>query len=252
MGDYTVAIIGGTGKTGQWAVKGALQRGYKVRMLARNPDKVKGLLVELFGEAEGDSHLNTVTVVKGGVMDKEALKELFTGAGVVLSFLGMPASSDGKTWVVCPGVQTIMEVLNNMDGSRPKFVSMSAMGLGGSREQGKKSHWFMGRVLVHLCIPYLLKDCFADMDAAEQYIIADRAKGNDRVVTTIIRAPILGSKKTFTNFTDKSAVQYRYVDATVTSGIGSSFLDRQDVAYGFLDCVETGEHDNRDITVVKK
>ena len=31
---------GGTGKTGKFGVKGALQRGHNVRLLARNPDKV--------------------------------------------------------------------------------------------------------------------------------------------------------------------------------------------------------------------
>ena len=39
----TITILkyeGGTGKTGKFGVKGALQRGHNVRLLARNPDKV--------------------------------------------------------------------------------------------------------------------------------------------------------------------------------------------------------------------
>ena len=32
---------GGTGKTGKFGVKGALQKGHNVRILARNPDKVE-------------------------------------------------------------------------------------------------------------------------------------------------------------------------------------------------------------------
>ena len=37
----TILIFeGGTGKTGKFGVKGALQRGHNVRLLARNPDKV--------------------------------------------------------------------------------------------------------------------------------------------------------------------------------------------------------------------
>ena len=43
----TVSIIGATGKSGMWAMKGALQRGYTVRVLARNPDKVKTIMVTL-------------------------------------------------------------------------------------------------------------------------------------------------------------------------------------------------------------
>ncbi|WP_157283047.1 NAD(P)H-binding protein [Paenibacillus assamensis] len=35
---YTIAIIGGTGKVGRVIVKEALSEGYKVRLLARNPE----------------------------------------------------------------------------------------------------------------------------------------------------------------------------------------------------------------------
>ena len=39
--DITMIYVGGTGKTGKFGVKGALQRGHNVRILARNPDKVE-------------------------------------------------------------------------------------------------------------------------------------------------------------------------------------------------------------------
>merc|ERR1711872_1007474 len=76
----TVSIIGATGKSGMWAMKGALQRGYTVRVLARNPDKVKTIMVTLFGEEEADAQLAKVTVVKGGIMDEAAVLDLFRGA----------------------------------------------------------------------------------------------------------------------------------------------------------------------------
>ena len=58
---------GGTGKTGKFGVKGALQRGHTVKMLARSPDKVGKMIIlsgnfflkvktifnDLFGEEEG-------------------------------------------------------------------------------------------------------------------------------------------------------------------------------------------------------
>merc|ERR1711970_879491 len=78
----TVSIIGATGKTGMWAMKGALQRGYTVRVLARNPAKVKTILGTLFGEEEADAQLEKVVVVKGGIMDEAAVLELFKGADV--------------------------------------------------------------------------------------------------------------------------------------------------------------------------
>ena len=36
---------GGTGKTGKFGVKGALQRGHTVKMLARSPDKVGKMII---------------------------------------------------------------------------------------------------------------------------------------------------------------------------------------------------------------
>lgn len=252
MSPKTVAVIGGTGQTGRWAVKGGLQRGYSVRVLARNPDRVKDTLVGLFGEEEGKANLEKVTVVKGGVMDKEALKQLFTGADVVLSFLGMPASGDGKTWVVAPGVESILEVLKQMERP-PKLISMSAMGIGDSREQGKRSHWFMGRALVSFFIPYFLKDCFEDLAASEQIIIKEREGGDSNIVATIIRAPILGNSKSYKcDYLNPAAVKYCFKHASDTKNIASYTLDRQDVAHGFLDCVESGSQDNKTLTILKK
>merc|ERR1712107_335319 len=63
----TIAIVGGTGQTGKWAVEGALLRGYKVKVLARNPDKVTTVLKDLFDESEVEKHQENVTVVKGGI-----------------------------------------------------------------------------------------------------------------------------------------------------------------------------------------
>jgi len=247
----TVAIIGAGGKTGRWAVKGGLQRGYSLRILARNPDKVKATMVELFGEQEAEANLERVTVVKGGVMDQEALKQLFQGADVVLSFLGMPANSDGKTWVVAPGVESILTVLKGME-KPPKLVSMSAMGIGDSREQGKRSHWFMGRALVHFFIPYFLKDCFADLEASEKHIEKERESGGN-IVGTVIRAPILGNSKSYKcDFLDPAAKKYCFKHASETTNLSSYTLDRQDVCHGFLDCVESGAQDNKTVTIMKK
>merc|ERR1711983_386031 len=85
----TIAIVGGTGQTGKWAVKGALLRGYKVKILARSPEKVTTVLKDLFDESEVEKHQENVTVVKGGISNEEALVELLTGVDTVLSFLGM-------------------------------------------------------------------------------------------------------------------------------------------------------------------
>lgn len=246
-----VAIVGGTGKTGMWSVKGALLRQYKVKVLARNPDKVKKILTELFDADKADEYFDKLEIVKGSVTDSVALDELLEGADIVLSFLGISASAP-KTWVVAPGVEAILKAIKNISATGnkpPKFVSMSAMGLGDSWEQGRRSHWIYGRFLVYVCIPYFLYDCFADMAAAEEMIVAER--GED-VVATIVRAPILADGKDyFRDFEVKELGNFKYADAGEVEGIQSAFLDRQDVALGMLNCVDSGQLDNKTVTVLE-
>jgi len=255
MASKTVSIIGATGKTGMWAMKGALQRGYTVRVLARNPDKIKTVLGTLFGEEEASAQLEKVIVVKGGIMDEDAILELFKGADVVLSFLGMPASSDGKTWVVAPGVESMIKILKKIvaeGGVPPKLVSMSAMGIGDSKDQMKASNYIMGRLTLWLIIPYMLKDCFADMEASEQMIVKEREVADSPLNMTIIRAPVLKDKKNYKLDYTATDRPYTIVPPSDTARIGSVFLDRQEVAGGFLDCVESRQFDSKTVTVLRK
>ena len=60
-------------------------------------------------------------------MDEAAVLDLFKGADVVLSFLGMVTP---PAWVVCPGVEVMVKAMKKIveeGGSPPKFVSMSAI-----------------------------------------------------------------------------------------------------------------------------
>merc|ERR1711970_176736 len=197
----TVSIIGATGKTGMWAMKGALQRGYTVRVLARNPAKVKTILGTLFGEEEADAQLEKVVVVKGG--------------------------------------------------SPPKLVSMSAIGIADSKDQMKASNFIMGRLTLWIVIPYMLKECFADMEASENFIIKERELA-DTLNITIIRAPILKDKKGYKYDYTATDKPYSIVPPSDTSNIASIFLDRQEVAGGFLDCVENRQFDGKTVSVLRK
>merc|ERR1712110_1091975 len=121
----TVAIIGGTGKTGKWALKGALVRNYNVRLLVRSPQKVEKLLQEF----DGQDLRNNLTIVKGSCgakdgSDIDGLVELLSGADVCLSFLGMV---NPKEWAVKPGCESILKAMFKIldaGGQPPKFVSM--------------------------------------------------------------------------------------------------------------------------------
>ena len=131
-----VAIVGATGKTGRWALKGAIERELEVRVLARSPDKLAPLLADLGGQSED---LEKITVVEGSVTDADKLETLMDGADVVMSFLGM---TNPPEWVVSPGVEAVMGALLSLrkaGKTPPRFLSMSSIVLGDSAEQGRRA-----------------------------------------------------------------------------------------------------------------
>ena len=69
-----LAIIGGTGRVGKIVIKYALEQGYSLNVLARNPEKVP-------------LHPN-INIVKGCATDKHALEQLIEGTIAVVSTLG--------------------------------------------------------------------------------------------------------------------------------------------------------------------
>lgn len=73
-----IAVLGATGRTGIPLVQELLQRGHRVAVLVRDPDKLGGLA-------------DRVTVVAGDSRDRTALDQLVTGADAVVSALGPTA-----------------------------------------------------------------------------------------------------------------------------------------------------------------
>ena len=159
----------------------------QVKLLARNPDKVTKVLSTLFDADTLKTLQENVVVVAGGVMDDAVLDDLLADTEAVLSFLGMV---DQKVWVVSPGVESIINGLKRISASGanpPKFISMSAMGIGDSYSQMKASNWFMGRLTAWVIIPHMLKSCFDDLEASEKMIAAERENGESGLNMMVIR-----------------------------------------------------------------
>ncbi len=74
-----VAVLGGTGRTGVPFVDGALQRGHRLRVLARDRVKAQRLLPVGHGRLE---------VVEGDAVDPRALEGLLTGVDAVVDVTG--------------------------------------------------------------------------------------------------------------------------------------------------------------------
>jgi nucleoside-diphosphate-sugar epimerase len=239
MSTPAVAIVGATGQTGKWALKGAVERGYLTRVLARDASKVDRIVEEL-----GISR-DRLTVVTGSVTDPKKLIELFTGTHVVLSFLGMtPEQAKKKQPIVRPGVEAMTEAMKALE-CPPKLISMSSIGLNNGEPHGRQA-W--GCCLLSFTRDMMLKFCFADLKAAELQLESAREDG---LTITIARATILADKKGYLK--DFATRQPDYVLlAHDLKGKMSFQIDRQHVAEAFLDMCLTADRDNCNVSIFSK
>lgn len=74
---YKIAVIGGTGKVGRYIASEALKNGYQVRMLVRNPKKLK---------CGGDK----IEVVTGVAENIDTIGQLLEGCQIVINCFGQP------------------------------------------------------------------------------------------------------------------------------------------------------------------
>lgn len=72
---YTFLVFGATGRTGRHFISIALNEGHRVIALVRNPEKI-------------DIQNPNLKLVKGSVVDYNAIDELLNGANFVISMLG--------------------------------------------------------------------------------------------------------------------------------------------------------------------
>jgi len=72
-----VAILGGSGKAGRFLVKQVSEAGYQIRLLLRNPEKLK-------------LSWERIEFLQGDARDFPAIKSLLQGCDAVLSTLGQP------------------------------------------------------------------------------------------------------------------------------------------------------------------
>lgn len=162
-GPRVLALLGGTGGTGRLLIDEALESGYQLRVLARDPAKVH----------RQDPRL---TVVQGDARDPEAVTRLLDGADAVLSALG-PARGEAA------GVLT--RAADNLVSAMPtagirRLIVLTGAGV---RDPGDRPKLVdrVFRTLLERLQPALLRD-------SEEYVQRVRGSGLD---WTVVRAPML-------------------------------------------------------------
>jgi putative NADH-flavin reductase len=140
-------IIGASGGTGRALVDQALAQGHEVTAFVRNPAKMKAVN-------------NSLTIVKGDVLDPQSLDAAVKGKNAVLSTLGH------KQWfipttILSRGTKNIITAMERHGVKR--FVCETSLGVGDSR--GK-----LGLYYTLFVIPFIIYFYYRDKEKQEQYI----------------------------------------------------------------------------------
>jgi putative NADH-flavin reductase len=160
----TIALIGATGQVGQKFLEQALAKGYKIKALVRNPDKVK----------QKNANLE---LIKGDVLNHKDVNKTVEETDIVVSLFGHVKGS--PKWLQTEGTKNIIDAMRNHLVFR--IISLSGGGLPFPEKDKPKFADKIIRTVMKITVPTLLND------AKKHYEIL-KASG---LKWTIVRAPIL-------------------------------------------------------------
>lgn len=140
--EKTIALFGGTGKTGQHVVRQGLDRGYKIKVLARNPGK---LTVEN----------PNLEIIQGDVHDASAVEQVISGSDVVINVVGHTKNSAKNVQTVA--TENILSAMKKHNLNR--IISLSGAGL----DSPKDINHF-GRKMVKFVMKLMAKDILKDAE----------------------------------------------------------------------------------------
>ena len=161
-----IALFGATGRTGRRVLARALSAGFEVRALVRDPAKL-------------GATSSALTVIRGDVLDPDAVNQTVAGSDVVLSLFGHVKGSSPT--LQADGTQLIVDAMRRHDTRR--IVTLSGGGLPAPLDRPGPAD----RV-----IRFLLKTLSGRVLAdAEQHLRVLEASGLE---WTVVRGPRLTEK----------------------------------------------------------
>jgi len=197
-------IVGASGGTGRRLVEQALERGYSVTVLAREPSRLAIQHAQL-------------SVVKGNVLDERSVDTAVSGQDAVLSALGHKRFF-GPTRILSEGTRNILRAMERHDVGR--FVCETSLGIGESAGR-------MGLVYTLFVVPMILPFYFWDKTRQERVIAASSAEW------VIVRPGAL---------TNGEKRGIRREDAGVGSFLWTVRISRADVAAFMLDQLTSDQY----------
>ncbi len=199
----TIALLGATGQTGRLFLKTALEQGYRVQALVRNPQKLTF------------SH-DQLRVIQGDVLQARDVAELVRGTQVVVSLFGHVKGS--PEWLQTTGTKNIVAAMKA--ASVRRIISLSGGGLPFPEKDQPKLVDKAIRFLMKVAVPKVLND------AIEHH----RVLAESGLDWTIVRGPRL------VNAAPKGAYRVGWVGVNT-----STVITRGDLADFLLTQVESEE-----------
>ncbi len=136
-----IALFGGSGQTGRLFLSRALESGYSVKALVRNPEKL-------------NLRHPALEVVVGDVLNVEAVKTTVNGTEMVVSLFGHVKGS--PEWLQTEGTRTILSAMKGQGLER--IVSLSGGGLPFPEKDRPKFADKLIRTVMKLAVPRILND----------------------------------------------------------------------------------------------
>ena len=105
-----VLMFGGSGRIGGHIVREALDRGYRVTAVSRDPARI-------------ETQHEDLTVVQGDILDRERVRELVSQHDAVLvSVGGRPTSSDPQHYIAATAAESLIDVLEPLGPGGPRMI----------------------------------------------------------------------------------------------------------------------------------
>jgi putative NADH-flavin reductase len=192
-----LVVFGATGGTGRAVLDAALAHGHRVTAFVRDPAKLTLEHVRL-------------TVVRGDVLDADAVARAMPGHDAVVCALGTPATT--KTNVRSEGTRNIVHAMQKAGVRR--LVAISSIGIGDSKPM-------LPFVYKYVLVPLLLKQGFAEHELQEGCI---RESG---VEWTIVRPGALTNGERTGGYRHGTIVDGGAIRAKVSRADVADFVTRQ-------------------------
>ena len=202
----TIALFGGSGRTGQHFLQQALAQEYPIRALVRTPAKV-------------ETEATSLTLIQGDVLNYADVLETVTGTDLVVSLFGHV--KDSPEWLQTDGTRNIIRAMQEQNVER--IISLSGGGLPYEQDQPKFADKAI-RFVMKVAVPKVLNDAIKH---------AEVLKKSDRT-WTIVRGPRLTD--------DPQRGDYRVGWVGVNAG---TKVGRADLADFILQLVENPQYDGK-------